>query len=242
MSTRPSTTTWSILARFPSATIPRRGSNRGCKCGWVRSTTVRSAVAPGAIIPRSGRLMSAAAVAVTDSIRSGAIGARDAVRRQKVWRDQAQPVEIFGRRAIAVALPYRHDLGMALSKMGRDRNVEFARAGGTRPQQVRTTGVSRVRAHREANPAVAASIPAMIQRVPGVEIDLAIVAGIANHSIRTGLGIRRGEQIRSAIEADAHFVGGVEHFGYCIAKRLHHRGGSALQQLQDAKPRDGEPL
>ena len=126
--------------------------------------------------------------------------------------------------------------------MGGDGNVEFARAGGARPQQIRTTGVGRVRAHRKANPAVAASIPALIERVPGVHIGLAIIARVMHHAVRTRLGIRGRKQIRRAIEADAHFLGGVEHLRNGVAERLHDRGGAALQQLQNAEPRDGEPL
>ena len=73
--------------------------------------------------------------------------------------------------------------------MGRDRDIEFAGASGAGPQQIRTAGVGRVRAHREANPAVAAAIPAIIQRVPGIQVGLAVIARVTHHAVRTGLGI-----------------------------------------------------
>ena len=171
-----------------------------------------------------------------------AIAARDAVRGHKVRREQAQPVEIFGRRAAAVAAPDRRDFGLALREMGRDGNAEFARAGGAGPQQIRTAGVGRVRAHRKADPAVAATVPAMVERIPGIHIGLAVIAGIAHHAVRPRLGVRCGKQIRRAIEADAHLLGGVEHFRDGVAEWLHDRRGAALQQLQNAEPRDGKPF
>jgi hypothetical protein len=282
-----------MLARFPSATSPRRGSSnrpkvrplddcrRGCgdridqlrcvgdvsasgcnlrdhRCGvefaeQVHVVAIGSDHRPNTVLrepaERRGNACArkhARAVQHRGALRRHqlqiAIGACDTVRGHEIRRQKAKPVQIFGWRATAVPAADRRNLGLALRKMGGDGNIEFTRAGGARPQQIRTAGVGRVRAHRKANPAVAASIPALIERIPGVHIGLAIIARVMHHAVRTRLGIRGRKQIRRAIKADSHFLGGVEHLRDGVAERLHDRGGAALQQLQNAEPRDGEPL
>jgi len=63
-----------------------------------------------------------------------------------------------------------------------------------------------------------------------------------HHAVRTGLGIGGREQIGRAVEADAHLLGGVEHFGNGVAERLHDRGRATFEELQDAEPRHRKAL
>ncbi|MGY4356381.1 hypothetical protein ACVW0J_002874 [Bradyrhizobium sp. i1.7.7] len=134
------------------------------------------------------------------------------------------------------------DLGTALRHVRRDGHAKLARPCGAGLQQIGATGVRGVRAHRKTDAAVAAIIPALIERVPRCHVGGAVVAGIMHHTVRSRLGVRRREQIRRAIEADAHLFGGIEHLRDRIAERLHHGGGAALEELEDAEPRDRDAL
>ena len=129
------------------------------------------------------------------------VGAEHAVRGHQVGREQAEPVQILRRRAAAIALADGLDLGTALRHVRRDGHAKLARPCGAGLQQIGATGVRGVRAHRKTDAAVAAIVPALIERVPRCHVGGAVVAGIMHHTVRSRLGVRRREQIRRAIEA-----------------------------------------
>jgi hypothetical protein len=83
ISTRPPTITTSESAPLASQTRTRRGSCSGWVSGPDGSTLVRSALAPGLITPRSGRLIAAAASCVTAPISPGALAAAGLRQRAK---------------------------------------------------------------------------------------------------------------------------------------------------------------
>ncbi|MHC2413134.1 hypothetical protein ACVJGC_005725 [Bradyrhizobium diazoefficiens] len=162
--------------------------------------------------------------------------------RHQVGREQAEPVQILRRRAAAIALADGLDLAAALRHVRRDRHAELARPRRAGLEQIGAAGVGGVRAHREADAAVAAIVPALIKRIPRRHVGGTVIAGVLNHTIRTRLGVGGGEQVGRAVEADAHLFRRVEHLGDRIAERLHHRGGAALEELEDAEPCDRHAL
>ncbi|MNI06576.1 hypothetical protein D3C73_595620 [compost metagenome] len=56
------------------------------------------------------------------------------------------------------------------------------------------------------------------------------------------LRIGAGKQIGRAIEAQSHFERRIEHFGYPVTERFHHRRRTTLEKLQDAEAPDRHAL
>jgi hypothetical protein len=71
---------------------------------------------------------------------------------------------------------------------------------------------------------------------------LAIIASVAHRAVRLRLRVAGGEEIGRAEEADPHLRRRIEHLRDAVAKRLHHRSGPTLQDLQDPQPGDVQPL
>jgi len=95
--------------------------------------------------------------------------------------------------------------------MRRDGHAKLARPRSASLQQIGAAGVGGVRTHGEADAAVAAIVPALIERVPRRHVGGAVIAGIVDHAIGACLGIGGGEEIRRAVEADTHLFRRVEH-------------------------------
>ena len=132
----------------------------------------------------------------------------------------------------------------ALRDMHGDRHAQRPRPRGGGPRQVRAAGVGGMRAHRQADAALAAasSHPGM-QRVPGGEVRRTVIGSplrrrVGHGAVGAGPGRGGGEQVGRAIRSGYPFRAPRRTFPDTVAERLHHRRRAAAQHYQDAEPGD----